>query len=126
MNRSELNRLLVSPSSPVAVDLGKRAQRVAASAKRRAPRKTGALKASIGWQIGEDDQGLYADIGSTVPYARPVEQGHKEANGGRVSPRRFLAARAVRLGQHAGNRRPASSKYSRGSRGRGRDGRGGH
>ena len=90
MNRSELNRLLASPNSPIAVDLGKRAQRVAASARRRAPKDTGRLKASIGWQIGEDDQGLFADIGSTVFYARPVEKGHKAANGKRVSPRRFL------------------------------------
>lgn len=90
VNRAELNRLLMSPSSPVAADLAKRAQRVAGSAKRRAPRKTGALKASIGWQIGEDDNGLYADIGSTMPYARPVESGHKTASGTRVSPRRFL------------------------------------
>jgi hypothetical protein len=90
VNRAELNRLLMSPSSPVAQDLAKRAQRVAASAKRRAPRKTGATRKSIAWQIGEDDQGLYADIGSTVPYARPLEGGHKAANGKRVAPRRFL------------------------------------
>lgn len=90
VNRAELNRLLMSESSPVAFDLAKRAQRVAASAKRRAPRRTGATKKSIGWQIGEDDQGLYADIGATVAYARPLEGGHKAANGKRVKARRFL------------------------------------
>lgn len=90
VNRGELNRLLMSEDSPVAFDLAKRAQRVAASAKRRAPRKTGATKASIGWQIGQDEDGLYADIGATVPYARPLEKGHKAENGRRVAPRRFL------------------------------------
>ena len=90
VNRAELNRLLMSESSPVAFDLARRAQRVAASAKRRAPRRTGATKASIGWQIGEDADGLFADIGSTVAYARPLENGHKAANGKRVRARRFL------------------------------------
>ena len=104
LNRAELNRLLASPSSPIAVDLGKRAQRVAASAVRRAPRKTGALKSSIGWQIGEDDQGLFADIGSTVFYARPVESGHKKPNGGRVSPRRFLRPALFASASKRGNR----------------------
>jgi bacteriophage HK97-gp10 putative tail-component len=90
IDRAELDRLLTSTSSPVAFDLAKRAQRVAASAKRRAPRKTGATKASIAWQMGSDDQGLFADVGSTVPYARPLENGHRMENGKRVSPRRFL------------------------------------
>ena len=99
VNRAELNRLLGSPNSPVAVDLGKRAQRVAASAKRRAPRRTGTLQASIGWQIGEDDQGLYADIGATVPYARPLEQGHQAPNGGAGVAAPVPTAGAVRIRQ---------------------------
>jgi Bacteriophage HK97-gp10, putative tail-component len=90
VNRAELNRLLMSPSSPIAEDLAKRAQRAAGSAKRRAPKKTGALKSSVGWKIAEDDDGLYADVVATMPYATPVEQGHKTATTKRVAPRRFL------------------------------------
>lgn len=98
IDRSELNKLLTSPDGDVAMDLAKKAQRVAASARRRAPRRTGALKASIGWTIGRDEQGLYADIGSTEFYARPVESGHVTASGSRVAPRRFLrpALRAMK------------------------------
>jgi hypothetical protein len=90
VNRAELNRLLMSGDSEVALDLAKKAQRVAGSARRRAPRRTGRLKASIGWEIGKDEQGLYADVTSDAPYATPVEKGHRTESGTFVSPRRFL------------------------------------
>ena len=90
-DRGELNRLLSSEDGPVALDLAVRAQRVAASAKRRAPRRTGALKRSIRFRMGTDEQGVYADVFSDEFYAMFVEKGHRKPEGkGYVSPRRFL------------------------------------
>jgi hypothetical protein len=102
VNRQELNRLLESPDGPVARDLGRKAQRVAAQARRRAPKKTGALKASIGWTIGSDELGLFAEVTARVPYSAPVEQGHRTDGGKRVRARRYLKPAlydVVRTGQ---------------------------
>lgn len=90
VDRAALNALLSGEQGPVAFEIAKRAQRVAASARRRAPKDTGALKASIGWEIAADEDGVYADIGSDLLYARFVEQGHRAPDGSRVSPRRYL------------------------------------
>jgi hypothetical protein len=98
IDRRALNDLLMSETSDVALDLAFRAQRIAASARRRAPRKTGALKASIGWSIGADEEGLYADIGSDLLYGKFVETGHVTSSGSRVAPRRYLRP-ALRAGR---------------------------
>lgn len=37
--------------------------------------RTGRLRASITWQIGEDSRGLYVDAGTNVPYGRYLEEG---------------------------------------------------
>jgi hypothetical protein len=98
IDRNALNRLLSSETGDIALDLAKKAQRVAASARRRAPKKTGQLRAAIGWEIGSDEEGVYADIVS--PADKFQERGHRAVDGTRVSPRRYL-----RPALYAGRRR---------------------
>lgn len=97
VNRDELNRLLQSPDGAVARDVAKKAQRVASSARRRAPKRTGELKSSIRFEMGRDALGVYADVGSNVFYARFLENGHRTEQG-RVSPRRYLRPALRSLG----------------------------
>src|SRR5689334_3931213 len=60
-----------------------RAEIVAQGAKRRAPvspagsngRGPGHLRSSIGWEMGEDDRGIYFDVQATADYALFVEVG---------------------------------------------------
>ena len=67
-----LEEFLTSPAGPVGRYLATIAQRVTQSSKRMAPvsphgshgRESGHLRSVIGWQIGRDGRGLYADIGS--------------------------------------------------------------
>lgn len=81
VNQAALHKLLRSPDGPVARDLARRAIRVESQAKRNAsgrpgPRvRSGRLRSSISWTIGEDGRGLYARVGSNVFYARYVEMG---------------------------------------------------
>ena len=86
-----LRRLLRGHHGAVARDLARRAVRVESEAKQnatgrgvagarnpegRGPRvDTGRLRSSITWRIAEDSLGLYADIGTNVPYALPLETG---------------------------------------------------
>lgn len=74
-NHAALDRLLVSPSGPIAADLARRAVRVDRAAKQLCPVDTGRLRSSITWQIQRDTQGLLAVIGTNVEYARYVELG---------------------------------------------------
>lgn len=90
-DQAGLRRLLNSPQGPVARDLGRRAERVrreavlnatgravegATNAEGRGPRvDTGRLRSSIAWQLGSDTVGLYADIGTNVPYGYWLETG---------------------------------------------------
>lgn len=86
-NESVLRELLVGPHGPVARDLVKRAIRVEAAAKINASHappsvpgegpavRTGRLRGSITWRLGDDVLGVYADIGSSVLYAPYVELG---------------------------------------------------
>lgn len=66
-------------------DLARRAIQVESAAKvnasgRPGPNvRTGRLRASISWRLGEDYLGLYADIGSNVEYAGYVENGTDRA-----------------------------------------------
>jgi hypothetical protein len=36
---------------------------------------TGRLRSSIAWRLGDDTEGLYADIGTNVPYGYYLETG---------------------------------------------------
>lgn len=71
-DQAALNQLLRSPDGDVARDLQHRAEHITQGAKRRAPvspdgshgRPSGYLRSSIGWELGADAEGLYADIGS--------------------------------------------------------------
>lgn len=79
-NELALRELLRGPSGDVARDLAQRAQRVETQAKINASGRpgpnvdTGRLRASISWRLGEDSEGLYADIGTAVEYAGFVEE----------------------------------------------------
>lgn len=70
-----LAALLDSERGPVGRDLARRAVQVDATAKRICPVDTGRLRSSITWDVGEDDLGLVATIGSDVEYAPHVELG---------------------------------------------------
>jgi phage gpG-like protein len=79
-NEWELKRLL-GAGGPIAQDIVKRAIRVESSAKEHATGRpgpnvrTGRLRGSITWRLGQDGEGVYADIGSAVHYAPYVELG---------------------------------------------------
>lgn len=72
--RSEVNS--------VGRDLARRAVQVESAAKINASGRpgpnviTGRLRSSISWRFGEDELGLYVDIGTNVYYAPYVELGH--------------------------------------------------
>ena len=90
-NEQALKDLLSGPDGPVARDLGRRAIRVtnearlnatgrqvagATNLEGRGPRvDTGRLRSSIAFQLGRDNLGVYADIGTNVPYGRWLELG---------------------------------------------------
>jgi hypothetical protein len=65
-----LHELVASVTGPVARDLQAKAERVTQEAKRLAPvsphgshgRPSGYLRSSIGWELGTDAEGLYANI----------------------------------------------------------------
>ena len=68
-------------SGPITADLARRAIRVESAAKQNASGRpgpnvrTGRLRGSITWRVGEDTAGPYADVGSNVHYAVFVELG---------------------------------------------------
>lgn len=68
-----LAELIGSPDGGVARDLTVRAVKVESRAKRRVPVDTGRLRSSVRHMVGEDREGLFADIGSDVEYAAYVE-----------------------------------------------------
>lgn len=87
----ELAALLKGRDGPVARDLARRAIRVtnearlnatgrpvagATNPEGRGPRvDTGRLRSSITWELGRDTLGVYADIGTNVPYGYYLETG---------------------------------------------------
>lgn len=91
LNEEALQRLLASPDGDVALDLGRRAQRVETAAKLnatgrpvagannpegRGPRvQSGRLRSSIHWFIGVDERSVFAAIGTNVFYGRILELG---------------------------------------------------
>lgn len=100
---ASVQALLRGPSGAVARDLTRRAIRVEALAKQNASQppefgpgsgsrpgggpavRTGRLRGSITFRLGEDALSLYADIGSAVLYAPYVEKGTS-----RMAARPFL------------------------------------
>lgn len=90
-DQTRLRRYLNSPRGDVARHLGRGAIRVtnearlnatgrqvdgATNADGRGPNvDTGRLRSSIAWEIGSDTEGLYADIGTNVPYGYWLETG---------------------------------------------------
>lgn len=62
-------------SEPISKELERRAIRVEGAAKQACPVDTGRLRASITHQLGQDGEGLLADIGTDVEYAPYVEFG---------------------------------------------------
>lgn len=85
LNHPAIRALLTSPEGPVAKLLIRDAQKVTQGAKRRCPvspagsggNRSGHLRSSIGWDLGRDAGGLYADIGTDVDYGLYVEVGTK-------------------------------------------------
>lgn len=77
-NQGEYERLL---HNPVMQDIARRAIAVESSAKAHASGRpgpnvrTGRLRGSITWRLGEDGQSPYADVGTNVEYAPYVELG---------------------------------------------------
>lgn len=70
-----VNQLLTGPTGPVAKDLARRAIKVDRTAKQLCPYLSGRLRSSINWQLGTDNRGLFATIGTDVHYAPYVELG---------------------------------------------------
>lgn len=80
-----LRTLLTGKDGPVARDLARRAIRVESAAKQHATGRpgpnvqTGRLRGSITWVLGEDEEGLHADVGTNVFYGPFVERGTTRA-----------------------------------------------
>lgn len=81
-NEAALAELLEGEQGAVALDLQRRALNVESQAKLNASGgppgpnvRTGRLRASITHEVGRDERGLVARIGSNVSYARHVEDG---------------------------------------------------
>ncbi len=66
-------------SGEVGAELQRRANSVEAAAKGFCPVDTGRLRSSITTALGEDGEGLYADIGTDVSYGIFVEFGTRRA-----------------------------------------------
>ncbi len=82
LDHSAIQAVLTSPDGPVARDLIRRAQRVTEQAKVNASGRpgpnvdTGRLRSSIHWRLVTGPGGLYAEVGTTVSYARGLEFGN--------------------------------------------------
>ena len=109
MDEAALRRLLTG--SPVALTLTKKVIQVESAAKRIATQEglvdTGRYRSSIGWRLGRDAVGLYAECGSSVPYAIHLERGTQPHI---ILPRQKKAlwwkgaAHPVRIVHHPGTR----------------------
>lgn len=75
ISESELRRLIQSPAGPVFRFLRQRAALVEADAKRRCPKDTSRLASSIHTELLLIDGSPVARVGSSVKYARYVEEG---------------------------------------------------
>jgi hypothetical protein len=88
LDQQAIAALFHGHDSPVGRDLQQRGERGAQSAKRHCPvspvgasdHPSGQLRSAIGWEPGEDGEGLYVDVGvdpssPAAAYALPVELG---------------------------------------------------
>lgn len=77
----QLQELLRGPTGPVARDVVRRAIRVEGLAKENATHRpgpmvrSGRLRGSITWRLGQDALGVYADVGTAVEYGYYLEHG---------------------------------------------------
>jgi phage gpG-like protein len=85
-NEAEYLRLTRSPQGAVARDLARRGLRIEMAAKNFAtgvnggPRvRSGRLRSSISWALGEDALSVFVDVGTNVEYAAYVELGTSRA-----------------------------------------------
>lgn len=84
-NQRQVDRLLHEQAGPVGTDLRRKAEAVqrraqelcAVSPEGSHGNPPGHLRDSIGVTTGRDEQGAYADIGTDVDYALPVELGSR-------------------------------------------------
>jgi HK97 gp10 family phage protein len=74
-DHAALDELFNGRDGEMAKELARRAVKVETSAKRLCPVDTGRLRSSITWELGHDDIGLLAIIGTNVEYAPYVEFG---------------------------------------------------
>lgn len=74
-DQAALHQLFDSPDGPVGKMLARGAVKVTRRAKELAPVDTGRLRSSIANEMGRDDRGLVARIGTDVHYASFVEFG---------------------------------------------------
>lgn len=71
VNVADIHRFTRDGNGPIARDLQRRAELVTQEQKRLCPtsprgsggNRSGHLRSSIGWSMGEDGEGLYADVG---------------------------------------------------------------
>jgi Bacteriophage HK97-gp10, putative tail-component len=75
-NEHEIHVLLTSEQGPVARDLVRRGQRVLNAARRRAPVNTGALRGSLTSELITVSGAPAVRVGSNLPYAIYVHEGH--------------------------------------------------
>lgn len=84
-NERELHQLLSDRDGPVGRDLAAKGERVQREAQRLCPvspegsggNPPGHLRDSIGSNVGHDEQGMFAEVGTSVSYALPVELGSR-------------------------------------------------
>lgn len=83
-NSVEFLELTRGHHGPVARDLARRGIRIESAAKSYATGqgdgpsvRTGRLRSSISWALGEDGLGLFVDVGTNVEYGAYVELGTK-------------------------------------------------
>jgi HK97 gp10 family phage protein len=111
---SALNRLLRSPTGPVARDMLRRGEKVRAAAKRRIDSRTGALARSITVSIVVQGDVAGCQIGTNLYYARFVHDG-TGIYGPARRPIRPQRGRALAFSTGSGNVVVASSRGQRGT-----------
>lgn len=114
INGSALNRLLRSPTGPVARDMLKRGNKVRAAARRRINSRTGDLARSIEVNIVIADGAAGARIGTDLFYARFVHDG-TGIYGPSHRPIRPKRGKALAFQGSSGNVVVASSQGQRGT-----------
>lgn len=114
INGSKLNRLLRSPSGPVAKEMLRRGEKVRVAARRRINSRTGALARSIDVSIVIANGGAGCRIGTDLYYAKFVHDGTGiyGPSRQRITPR---SGKALVFESGAGRTFAASSRGQRGT-----------